>query len=151
GLAGVLACTTGAPAAPALVERMTGCLVHRGPDDAGIFVDREFGVGVRRLSIIDVVGGHQPMANEAGTIAVALNGEIYNFGELRDRLTALGASFRTRCDTEVILRAYEAWGAGCLVPLSGMFALAIWDGRRRELLLCRDRLGVKPLFHARTR
>lgn len=151
GLAGVFAWATGAPAAPAVVERMAGCLVHRGPDDAGLFVDGEFGVGVRRLSIIDLVGGHQPMINEAGTIAVAMNGEVYNFAEVTDHLRARGATFRTKCDTEVVLRAYEAYGAGCLARLSGMFAIAIWDGRTRELWLCRDRLGVKPLFHARTR
>jgi asparagine synthase (glutamine-hydrolysing) len=151
GLAGVFSCATGAPAAPALIERMAACLVHRGPDDAGTFVDHEFGVGVRRLSIIDLVGGHQPVANESGTVAVALNGEIYNFAELKAELTARGVGFRSRGDTEVVLRAYEAYGVDCLARLSGMFAIAIWDGRTRELLLCRDRLGVKPLFHARTR
>ncbi len=125
-------------------------MVHRGPDDDGIFVEPGGGVGLaaRRLSVIDVVGGHQPLANEDRTIWAVLNGEIYNFGTLRERLTAEGHVFASRCDTEVLVHLYEECGDDLVHDLDGMYAFAIWDSRRRRLLLGRDRFGEKPLFYA---
>lgn len=125
---------------------MCGAIVHRGPDDEGVYVDSQAAVGMRRLSIIDVEGGHQPIFNEAGTVCVVLNGEIYNFRELREELEGKGHRFRTRSDTEVIVHLYEEAGEGCVQRLNGMFAFAVWDAERRRLLLARDRLGVKPLY-----
>ncbi len=130
------------------VRRMAGTLVHRGPDDEGFFVANGAGLGMRRLSIIDVAGGHQPIANEDGTVQVVLNGEIYNYPELRTDLEGRGHRFRTRSDTEVIAHAYEEDGAACFSRLRGMFAIAVWDAPARRLLLARDRLGKKPLFYA---
>jgi asparagine synthase (glutamine-hydrolysing) len=127
---------------------MTGVLKHRGPDDEGFFVDTSVGLGFRRLSIIDLIGGHQPMANEDGTITVVFNGEIYNFRELRSELQQQGHRFSTVSDTEVIVHGYEAWGDDVVHHLNGMFALAIWDSLKRKLFLSRDRLGIKPLYYA---
>jgi asparagine synthase (glutamine-hydrolysing) len=131
-----------------LVRRMTDTIIHRGPDDEGIFVDQGLGFGFRRLSIIDLAGGHQPLSNEDGRIWVMLNGEIYNFTELRDDLISRGHQFRTRSDTEAIVHLYEEYGEDCFRRLRGMFAIAIWDSRERKLLLARDRVGKKPLFYA---
>lgn len=131
----------------AVVQRMNDALAHRGPDDAGIYHDGPAWLGHRRLSIIDLAGGHQPIGNEDGTIQVVLNGEIYNFQELRARLEARGHVFRTRSDTEVIVHLYEEKGLGLLDDLVGMFAIALWDGHRERLLLARDRLGKKPLYY----
>jgi len=131
-----------------LVRRMTDTIIHRGPDDEGIFVDQGLGFGFRRLSIIDLAGGHQPLSNEDGRVWVMLNGEIYNFAELRDDLISRGHQFRTRSDTETIVHLYEEYGEGCFRRLRGMFAIAIWDSRERKLLLARDRVGKKPLFYA---
>ena len=125
-------------------------LVHRGPDDDGVECWPEAGVGLghQRLSIIDLsAAGHQPMTSADGPVSIVYNGEIYNFQELRRQLAAEGHSFRSTSDTEVVLRAYEHWGADCLPRLRGMFAFAIWDGKRRRLLLARDRLGIKPLYY----
>jgi asparagine synthase (glutamine-hydrolysing) len=133
--------------ARATVERMTATLVHRGPDDQGTYVDRDTALGVRRLGVIDLDTGHQPMSNEDGTVWVVQNGEIYNFSALRDRLRRLGHVFRTRSDTEVIVHAYEAYGEDCVSHLDGMFAFALWDTRQRTLLLARDRMGEKPLYY----
>jgi len=131
-----------------LLQRMCAVLEHRGPDDEGIVVRGPLGFGHRRLSIIDLSpSGHQPMGNDDGTVWINFNGEIYNFQELRDSLELAGCRFRSRCDTEVLLRLYEARGVECLHALRGMFAFAIWDERERTLLLARDRLGVKPLFY----
>ncbi|HYB74034.1 MAG TPA: asparagine synthase (glutamine-hydrolyzing) [Candidatus Sulfotelmatobacter sp.] len=137
---------------PGLLQKMTEALAHRGPDDAGTHTAPGVGLGHRRLSIIDLsAAGRQPMANEDGTVWVAFNGEIYNFGNLRPDLEAAGHRFRSRTDTEVLVHGYEAWGAeGLLNRLRGMFALALWDARTRALLLARDPLGKKPLFYART-
>src|SRR5947209_6708043 len=131
-----------------LVRRMTDTIIHRGPDDEGIFVDQGLGFGFRRLSIIDLAGGHQPLSNEDGRIWVMLNGEIYNFTELRDDLISRGHQFRTRSDTEAVVHLYEEYGEDCFRRLRGMFAIAIWDSRQRKLLLARDRVGKKPLFYA---
>lgn len=131
-----------------LIRRMCSVLVHRGPDDEGIYTHGPIGLGHRRLSIIDLSpGGHQPMSNEDGTVWIVFNGEIYNFLELRSDLEKKGYRFRSRSDTEVLLHIYEAEGVDCLKKLRGMFAFAIWDARKRLLFLARDRLGKKPLFY----
>ncbi len=136
------------------VEAMTNAIVHRGPDDAGWFGQRfaaqtqEVGLGHRRLSIIDLASGHQPIANEDASVHVVFNGEIYNHRKLRAELESLGHRFATGSDTEVIVHAYEAYGDACVERLRGQFAIALWDARRERLLLARDRFGEKPLFHA---
>ena len=130
-----------------ILTTMLGRLVHRGPDGEGMHVEPGLGLGMTRLAIIDLEGGAQPMTNEDGSVWLVTNGEIYNFRELRETLTARGRTFRTRSDTEVLLRAYEQFGDGCLEHLRGMFAFALWDRRRRRLLLARDRLGKKPLYY----
>ncbi len=136
------------------LTRMRDRLTHRGPDDAGNFLDlpadlERLGgaaLGFRRLSIIDLSGGHQPMTNEDGTVWIVFNGEIYNHQELRRELQALGHVFSNHSDTEVLLHGWEAWQDGLLNRLNGMFDFAVWDQNRRELLLARDRHGKKPLF-----
>jgi asparagine synthase (glutamine-hydrolysing) len=130
------------------VRRMTNTIVHRGPDDEGIHVRGNVGLGMRRLSIIDLSGGQQPIYNEDRTVAVVFNGEIYNFQELRLELEKRGHEFRTHSDTEVIVHLYEEMGADCVSRLRGMFAIALYDAKRDTLLLARDRLGKKPLFYA---
>ncbi len=127
---------------------MTDRLVHRGPDGSGLHVEPGVGLGHRRLSIVDLAAGHQPMYNEDDSVSVVFNGEIYNFPGLVEELVALGHRFRTRCDTEVILHAWEEWGTACLQRFNGMFAFALWDRNRRQLFVARDRLGVKPLYYA---
>ena len=126
---------------------MRDVLQHRGPDDRGMFLDDEVGLGHRRLSIVDVRSGHQPMANEDRSVYVTYNGEIYNHADFRKELQDLGHRFSTHCDTEVILHLYEEHGANCVHLLRGMFAFAIWDRHKRRLFLARDRLGVKPLYY----
>ena len=130
-----------------LLVQMRDSMVHRGPDDEGVFTGEAVGLGFRRLSIIDLTGGHQPMANDDESVWIVYNGELYNFRQLRMALESKGYIFRTKSDTEVILHAYEAFGDSFLERLRGMFALAIWDRRRRRLFLARDRLGIKPLYH----
>ncbi|RMF83211.1 MAG: amidotransferase 1, exosortase A system-associated [Nitrospirae bacterium] len=132
-----------------LLRAMTDALAHRGPDDRGFYEGPGVGLGHRRLSIIDLAGGHQPLANEDGSVWVCYNGEIYNFQPLMAELEAAGHRFATRCDTEVIVHAWEEWGAGCVARFRGMFAFALFDRASRTLFLARDRLGIKPLFHAR--
>jgi len=122
-------------------------MVHRGPDDAGLYVDEQVGLGARRLSIIDLAGGHQPILNEDGSLCIVFNGEIYNFQTLRLTLEGKGYRFATNSDTEVILHLYKEYGAACVHLLRGMFALAIWDVKKRCLFLARDRLGKKPLYY----
>ncbi len=129
------------------LDAMTRALYHRGPDEGGTWARRNIGLGARRLSVIDVAHGHQPMANENETCAIVFNGEIYNADELRADLKALGHEFRTRCDTEVVLRAYEAWEEAAVQRLNGMFAFAVWDARRERLYIARDRVGIKPLVY----
>ena len=126
---------------------LTQAMTHRGPDGYGVHMDDHVGLGHRRLAIIDLEGGVQPMCNEDESIWVVLNGEIYNFSELSDVLTASGHKFKTRSDTEVLVHGYEEWGVGCLERLRGMFAFAIWDARQRRLFLARDRVGIKPLCY----
>ncbi len=136
---------------PAELGRMMDAIAHRGPDDEGTYIAGGVGLGSRRLSIIDLLGGHQPMANEDGTVWVLHNGEIYNHPELRRGLVQRGHVFRTLSDTEVIVHLYEELGERCVERLGGMFAIAIWDARQRKLVLLRDRLGQKPLFYAEAR
>ena len=131
-----------------ILVRMTRTLVHRGPDDEGYRVDGPVGLGFRRLSIIDLAGGHQPLSNEDGTVWIIFNGEIYNYPDLTHTLEAKGHVFRTQSDTEAIVHAYEEWGTACLEQFRGMFAFAIWDQRQQRLFLARDRLGKKPLYYA---
>ncbi len=133
-----------------LLERMTTTLAHRGPDGHGYHVEPGLGFGHRRLSIIDLAAGKQPLYNEDDTVVVTFNGEIYNFQDLVAELTALGHRFRTRCDTEVIVHAWEEWGEQCVQRFNGMFAFAIWDRPRETLFLARDRMGIKPLYYAST-
>ena len=129
---------------------MRDVLSHRGPDDAGLYVDDRAALAHRRLSIVDLAAGHQPLSNENGTVWVVFNGEIYNHQAIRDQLEAAGHTYRTRSDTETIVHAYEQWGDACVERFRGMFAFAIWDASRRRLLLVRDRLGIKPLYWALT-
>ena len=137
------------PVDPGIVQRMNDALRHRGPDDEGYFTGPRGNVmlGHRRLSVIDLATGHQPIFNESGTVAVVFNGEIYNFIELRNELIAKGYTFRTNTDTEVIANLYDAIGVECVHRLRGMFAIALWDERRQELILIRDRLGKKPIYY----
>lgn len=131
--------------APTLA-RMTDALAHRGPDDRGVLVDGEAGLGHRRLSVIDLGGGHQPMQGPSGLTWIAFNGEVFNYRELREDLVSAGHRFRTQSDTEVILALYERDGPACIERLNGMFTFAIWDQRTRQLVIVRDRVGVKPLY-----
>lgn len=140
----------GAPPDPSLVERMRDTLVHRGPDDAGLYTAPGVCFGFRRLSIIDLAGGHQPLFNEDGTVAVMLNGEIYNYRELRAELLVRGHRLATSSDTEVIAHLYEDHGEDFVQHLRGMFAIALHDSKARRLILTRDRLGIKPMYVRRT-
>lgn len=135
------------PVKPATIKAMARAITHRGPDDEGYYLSGELGFGFRRLSIIDLEGGHQPMSDPEQSVWVVFNGEIYNFPELRRELEALGYTFRTRCDTEVIIHGYKQWGADVFNHLNGMFGLAIWDERRRKLVLARDAAGIKLVYY----
>jgi asparagine synthase (glutamine-hydrolysing) len=148
GISGIFEFEQGQEVARELVHRMCETIVHRGPDDEGIYVGLGIGLGFRRLSIIDVAGGHQPIPNEDGSVWVMLNGEIYNYPELHRELVGRGHRFSTRSDTETIVHLYEEYGEECFARLRGMFAIALWDSRERKLLLARDRVGKKPLFYA---
>ena len=148
GIAGIFESKSQAPIDRALLRRMTDSLGHRGPDDSGYFDAPGVGLGHRRLSIIDVAGGHQPLFNEDGSVVIVYNGEIYNFQSLAMELTAAGHSFRTHSDTEVVVHAWEEWGERCVERFRGMFAFALWDTKRETLFLARDRLGIKPLYYA---
>jgi len=130
------------------LEASTSTLSHRGPDDFGYFIGEGVGLGHRRLSIIDLKGGHQPMFSEDESLCIVFNGEIYNFPELHAHLISKGHHFLTRSDTETIIHAYEEWGEACVERLRGMFAFAIWDNKKRKLFLARDRFGIKPLFYS---
>ncbi len=148
GIAGYLFLTAPRDEAPDL-ERMTRLLSHRGPDEEGYHREERVGLGMRRLSIIDLETGKQPIHNETGDITVVFNGEIYNFHELRSRLLALGHQFSTASDTEVLVHGYEEWGDALPQHLRGMFTFAIWDRRQQRLLLARDHFGIKPLYYTR--
>ena len=148
GIAGIYHAVTMKPVDPMRVERMCDAMVHRGPDGAGVWTAPGIGLGHRRLSIIDIAGSPQPMLSADESVVLSFNGEIYNYRELRRELEQGGATFRTDGDSEVIIAAWQKWGAGCLARLDGMFAFAIWDQRAKSLFLARDRLGVKPLHYA---
>lgn len=148
GIAGKVNRTPERPVDPELIRAMTRAIAHRGPDDEGFYVSGRVGLGMRRLSIIDLAGGHQPIANEDGSIRIVFNGEIYNYREIRKTLEAKGHRFATRSDTEVIVHLYEEKGVEALHDLRGMFAFALWDAPRERLFLARDRVGKKPLCYA---
>lgn len=151
GVCGIVLADANASVSSETIARMSDSIVHRGPDDSGRYLNGRVGFGFRRLSIIDLSGGHQPMTNEDGTVWIAYNGEIYNHAQHRSPLEARGHTFRTRCDTEAIVHLYEEHGAACPRELRGMFGFAIWDDKRQSLLLARDRSGIKPMFYAVTR
>ncbi|HEY1182303.1 MAG TPA: asparagine synthetase B, partial [Rhodocyclaceae bacterium] len=131
-----------------LLQTINDIQQHRGPDEAGLHLEPGVALGHRRLSVIDLSTGQQPLFNADGTVGVVFNGEIYNYQELVPELQALGYSFRTRSDTEVIVHGWSAWGPACVERFRGMFAFAVWDRRQDTLFLARDRLGVKPLHYA---
>ena len=148
GLVGMFDIEGDRPIDPVLLRTMNDTQAHRGPDGADIYIAPGIGLGNRRLAIIDLAGGHQPLFNEDGSVVVVYNGEIYNFNELARELKGLGHQFRTHCDTEVIVHAWEQWGADCVHRFRGMFVFALWDANQRRLFLARDRLGIKPLYYA---
>ncbi len=147
GIAGFINSEHGKQANERDLRRMCDVITHRGPDEDGYFVFDNVALGMRRLSIIDLSTGRQPITNEDKSIWIVFNGEIYNFPELRAELEAKGHQFRTKTDTETIVHAYEEWGTLCASKLNGMFAFAIWDNRRKQLFLARDRIGIKPLYY----
>jgi asparagine synthase (glutamine-hydrolysing) len=142
GIAGIVAADHLHADERARLTLMRDVITHRGPDDAGTYCDDYAGLAHRRLSIVDLAAGHQPLSNEDGSIWVVFNGEIYNHAEIRPELESFGHVYRTRCDTETIVHAYEQWGDSCVERFRGMFAFAIWDAPRRRLLLARDRMGI---------
>jgi len=150
GIAGKLALDSSARVEEGEIQAMLRTIAHRGPDGNGVYLDGNVGLGHCRLSIIDLSTGDQPMSNEDGTVWIIFNGEIYNFQELRERLVARGHIFKSRTDTEVIIHLYEDLGPDCVTELRGMFAFAIWDSRRRRLVVARDRVGIKPLYYCQT-
>lgn len=150
GIAGVMKFGEDARAESSALKRMCDAMSHRGPDDEGQYVDGSVAIGMRRLSIIDVAGGHQPISNENGSIWIVFNGEIYNHADLRKQLEAHGHCYRSNSDTETIVHLYEEYGADCVHHLRGMFAFAIWDRERQKLFIARDRLGIKPLYYRLT-
>ena len=148
GIAGIMDSAGRRPIDRSALQRMTDSIAHRGPDGHGFHLAPGIGLGQRRLAIIDVAGGQQPIYNEDGTIALVYNGEMYNYQGLMAELEAKGHRFRTRSDTEVVVHAWEEWGEACLSRLHGMFAFALWDERQETLFLARDRFGKKPLYYA---
>jgi len=148
GIAGIVDLRGSVPIDEKILRAMNDALYHRGPDGHGFHIEPGVGLAHRRLSIIDLAAGEQPMFNEDRTVSVVYNGEIYNFAELAEELAALGHKFRTRCDTEVIVHAWEQWREQCVHHFNGMFAFAIWDRNSRSIFLARDRLGIKPLYYS---
>ena len=148
GICGVYNYRSNEPVNELLLHNMAASIIHRGPDDEGFFTQGSLGLGMRRLSIIDLEGGHQPMSNEEGNIWIVFNGEIYNFPAIRSELLSRGHTFRTRSDTETVIHAFEEWGIEGFSRLNGMYGFALWDGRKKELILARDPFGVKPLYYA---
>jgi asparagine synthase (glutamine-hydrolysing) len=150
GIAGILELTQGARASDEALRKMCDVIAHRGPDDEGFYTDGAAGIGMRRLSIVDLATGHQPISNEDGSLWIVFNGEIYNHLEVRERLIVRGHSYRTHSDTETILHSFEEYGADCVQHLRGMFAFAIWNRKTKTLFVARDRLGIKPLYYRLT-
>ncbi len=150
GICGKLMFGSGAKVPPSLIKAMADTIYHRGPDDEGYYVSGAIGLGFRRLSIIDLKSGHQPLSNEDGTLQIIFNGEIYNYLELREFLLGKGHIFKTHTDTEVIVHLYEELGPACLEKLRGMFAFAIWNENEKSLFIARDRVGIKPLYYSLT-
>ena len=150
GICGFYEYKTHRPAVQRTLSDMLQVIHHRGPDDSGVHIDRDLALGMRRLSIIDLGGGKQPIGNEDGSVVTVFNGEIYNFQSLREELQSRGHLLKTASDTEVIVHLYEDFGEECVQHLRGMFALAVWDATRRRLFLARDRLGIKPLYFTQT-
>ncbi|MDB5394175.1 MAG: asparagine synthase [Rhodospirillales bacterium] len=148
GLSGIFDTTGARPIDPGILTAMNDSIAHRGPDGDGFLLEPGIGLGHRRLAIIDLAGGTQPLFNETGDVAVVFNGEIYNYRETMTELMALGHRFKTHSDTEVIVHGWEEWGPACLGRLRGMFAFALWDRRRQNLFMARDRLGKKPLYYS---
>src|SRR6185503_12799318 len=148
GIAGYFALAERPLAPRAVLERMVEAVRHRGPDEGGVHIEPRVALGHRRLSIIDLAGGRQPLATADGSLWVTFNGEIFNYVELREALIARGHAFRTRSDTETILHAYAEHGPACAASFNGDFAYALWDRARRRLVLARDRMGVRPLYYA---
>ncbi len=146
GIAGIVGSRRLAPEDAERARRMGAVLSHRGPDESGFHLDDQAALAHRRLSIVDLATGQQPMCNEDRSLWISYNGEIYNHADIRPTLEAAGHRYRTKSDTETIVHAYEQWGADCVHRFRGMFAFAIWDARRERLLLARDRLGIKPLY-----
>src|SRR5262245_17601579 len=147
GIHGVFYFDPQRPVEEQLLLRMRHIAAHRGPDDHGTFHSRNVGLAANRLSVVDIPGGHQPMANDDGSVWLVFNGEIYNFAELRAELLQAGHSFRTRSDTETLLPAWEEYGEECVHRLRGMFAFMIWDAHRQILFGARDRIGIKPFYY----
>jgi len=151
GICGIVYRDPQRPVDSRILRDMAGVIAHRGPDDEGFYIHRNIGIAVRRLSIIDIAGGHQPMVNEDNTVAVVFNGEIYNYLTIRKDLEARGHVFKTRCDTEVLVHLYEEYGRDMVEHLNGMFAFALYDQKQGQLFLARDRLGIKPLYYVNAR
>ncbi|HVU15380.1 MAG TPA: asparagine synthase (glutamine-hydrolyzing) [Candidatus Didemnitutus sp.] len=147
GITGLFNYARNEPVDPATVQRMARSIVHRGPDDEGFFISGALGLGFRRLSIIDLSGGHQPMLDAEETVCVVFNGEIYNYKELRAELESHGHKFRTHSDTEAIVHGYKQWGDAVFSRLNGMFGIGLWDIRKRRLLVVRDAMGIKPIYY----
>ena len=150
GIAGILEFGRDTRANAAALREMCRVITHRGPDDEGFYTDGPCGIGMRRLSIVDVAGGHQPISNEDGTLWIVFNGEIYNHLALREQLIARGHRYSTHSDTETVIHLFEEYGADCVQHLRGMFAFAIWNRNTKTLFIARDRLGIKPLYYKLT-
>src|SRR3979490_1602737 len=150
GIAGILEFGRDARASAGALREMCRVISHRGPDDDGFYTGGSVGIGMRRLSIVDVAGGHQPISNEDGTLWIVFNGEIYNHLALREQLITRGHRYSTHSDTETVIHLYEEYGADCVQHLRGMFAFAIWDRDKKTLFIARDRLGIKPLYYQLT-
>src|SRR5215212_4785222 len=150
GIAGMMFAEGGAGPTPEVLRAMVAMIRHRGPDGFGFYLDDRCGLAHARLSILDLAGGAQPMASDDGTVWMTFNGEVFNYLELRGQLAARGHRFRTRSDTEVIIHAYQEWGEAAWGKFNGQFAIGIWDAAKRQLWLARDRVGIAPLFYAKT-
>ena len=147
GIAGQFNFQRGEPVERETIVRMARSIAHRGPDDEGFFIAGPVGLGFRRLSIIDLASGHQPMSDAEETVWIIFNGEIYNYKELRGELQSKGHQFRTNSDTEVIIHGYKEWGTDVFNHLNGMFGLAIWDVRKQRLVVARDAMGIKLVYY----